>query len=206
MLEVAENVGERQHSVPRQHVSEYVGHGHVGDGTADAVVLVQQVKDDDLQFRLVVFCEAISSFDIPQPEVLVKALRKSPVERMSHIISHKNFSVLRREIEADVGFLLVVVVVQILLETRIDNVVSSGGLNGEIHVFADVGAEGHALPERQVIVDVIISIDYPWRTVEADPGIGVELGFDLFDRSAIGEEEAASPVAFQVDGLGDLSA
>jgi len=74
LLEVADDVGEGQQAVTGQYVGVRVGHRHVGDGSADAVVLVQQIEDDDLQFGLVVFGKAIATFDVPQPEVLVKTL------------------------------------------------------------------------------------------------------------------------------------
>jgi len=124
---------------------------------------------------------------------------------VAYVVSNEDFSVLGGQIKSNVGFLLVVVVVQILLETGVDDVVSSGSLDREVDVFTDVRAEGEALSEREVVVDISVAVDDPWSPVEAYPGVGIELCFDLFDRSAIGEEKAASPVSFQVDRLGDLA-
>ena len=124
---------------------------------------------------------------------------------MSYIVTHEEFSVLGGEIQSDVGFLLIEVVVQILLQGGIHNIVRTCGADGEVHILADVRAESQPLAQRQVIVEVTFSIDQTRNTVETHSGIGVELGFDFLDRCTVSEEKGGSEVSIQIHRLRDLS-
>ena len=65
LLEVAEDIGKGEHAISGEHVGIHVSHGDVGDCSADAVILVEQIKDDYFQLSLVVFRKAVTSLNIP---------------------------------------------------------------------------------------------------------------------------------------------
>jgi hypothetical protein len=111
LLKVAQNVREGDHPVAREHVRKDVRYGHIRNGSADAVVLVQHIKEDCLDFRFVVFRKSEASLHVPKPKVLVKSFGKTGVQGVRHIISHKELAILGGEVETHVGFLLVEVVV-----------------------------------------------------------------------------------------------
>ena len=82
--------------------------------------MVEQVKDDDLELGLVVFGKADPTFNIPQPEVLVESFGQSGKQRVGHVVSDEQFSVLRSQKQTKVRLLLVEVVVEVLLKAGID--------------------------------------------------------------------------------------
>ena len=65
MLEVSDNIRKGQHAIAGQHIGEYVSDGHIRYRSADAVVLVQQIKDHCFQFSLVVFGKPQPTFQVP---------------------------------------------------------------------------------------------------------------------------------------------
>ncbi len=201
--EIADIVRKAQHHEALQGIRPSILNIGLRHVAADAAVLFEHVIDSKGQFAPFVFKELFADGNIPQPVVLVEALREAIVILVGHIAAQHE-ALKDNPVEPSTA-----VQVEILgIAGRLDGVGSGvpawPQAEVEVKLGADIAGQRHPGTVAVVVRKILCPVHLARRAGIDPTEVETEVRLNFFQRKAIIEERANIAEAFKVHRLANL--